>query len=252
MPTASPRLLGVKINPLTLADLLTVIGATIARQESRVIANVNAHALNLAHDLPWFRQFLNDCDYVFCDGFGVKWAARVLRMNLPARMTPPDWLPQVAALAVEEQWTIFLLGNRPGVAERAAEKLRRSNPGLAIVGCQHGYFDKTPGHPENEAVLQILAAARPNLLYIGFGMPQQERWIMENRARLPANVILPVGAMLDFVAGAVPRGPRWLTDHGFEWLTRLVSEPRRLWRRYLVGNVVFAARVLLQATGLRQ
>jgi N-acetylglucosaminyldiphosphoundecaprenol N-acetyl-beta-D-mannosaminyltransferase len=187
---------------------------------------------------------------VFCDGFGVKLAAGILGMGAIERFTPPDWFPRLAELCVREGFRLYLLGAQPGTAHQAAASLSQRHPGLNIVGTGHGYFDKRVGSPENQAVLENIRAAKPHILIVGFGMPAQERWISENWDDLTANVILPVGAAIDYLAGSIPRAPAWMTGHGLEWLGRLVIEPRRLWKRYLVGNPLFFWRVFKQRLGL--
>jgi N-acetylglucosaminyldiphosphoundecaprenol N-acetyl-beta-D-mannosaminyltransferase len=239
-------LLGVEVDALRLDQVLAAIEETVGARRRAIVAYANVHAINLAQELPWFRTFLNRCDIVFCDGFGVKWGARLLGARIPERFTPPDWLGRLAETASRRGWGVFLLGARPGVAERAAARLRERFPALRIVGAHHGYFDKAPDSQENAAVIGAIAAARPDLLIVGFGMPAQERWLLENWDRLDTSVALTVGAALDFVAGEVRRAARWMTDHGLEWLGRLLIEPRRLWRRYLVGNPLFLYRVLRQ------
>lgn len=239
-------LLGVHIHTVRLRDLLRVLEQSVLRRERRIIAYANTHALNLAQSLPWFRAFLNQSDLVFCDGFGVKWGARLVGHRLPQRMTPPDWLDQLAQLAAHRRFTLYLLGARPGIAERAASRLQERFPELQVVGAQHGYFDKTYGSSENEAVVAAINQAQPDLLLLGFGMPLQERWLLENWGKLNAKVALPVGAAFDYLSGALPRGPAWMTNNGLEWLARLAVEPRRLWRRYLIGNPLFLWRLLQQ------
>jgi N-acetylglucosaminyldiphosphoundecaprenol N-acetyl-beta-D-mannosaminyltransferase len=241
---------GTKLSQLSRAGLLDAVGRAAGTEGRARFLYLNVHAANLAYELPWLRTVYNTSEYVVCDGFGVKWGARLLGRRVPARLTPPDWLPHVAELAARCGYSLFFLGNRPGVPERAAEMLAAQYPGLRIVGTQHGYFDKTPGSVENEAVVRCIRLARPHILYVGFGVPTQERWLWENWDRLEVKVGIAVGAMLDFVAGATPRGPRWMTNHGLEWLTRLATEPRRLWRRYLIGNPLFFYRVLKQRFGL--
>ena len=240
------RVLGVKIDLLTLDQVLVFIEQTILNGRRAIVANVNVHAANLAYSLPWFRAFLNQSDLVFCDGFGVMLGARLLGYKIPERFTPPDWIARLAALSVEHDFSLFFLGARPVVAEMAAERLRGQFPSLRIVGAHHGYFVRSPGHPENEAVVQLINRLKPNILIVGFGMPLQEQWLLENWDDLDVNVALPVGALFDYMSGVVRRGPRWMTDHGVEWLARLVIEPRRLWHRYLVGNPLFFWRVLRQ------
>ena len=243
-------LLGVRIHSLSLEQLLSTIECTILRDERAIIAYVNVHAINLAFDLAWFRAFLNRSELVFCDGVGVRWGVRLLGDRIPHRFTPPDWVADLAETARRRDFTLFFLGARPGVAEKAAVQLERRFPGLRIAGTHHGYFDKAPGSDENEAVIGRINAVQPNILILGFGMPLQERWLVENWDRIDANVALPAGALFDYVSGELPRAPRWMTEHGLEWLGRLLVEPRRLWRRYLIGNPLFLWRVFKQRLGL--
>ena len=210
------------------------------------ILTANVQALNLAYEQPRLQRVFNQANYVVCDGFGVLWASRLLGQPLPGRFSPPDWLPNVAELCVGRGLSVFFLGNRPGVGERAAAKLQAQFPGLIVAGVHHGHFDKRQGGIDNQRVVELINRAKPAVLYVGFGMPTQEYWLDENWCHLEANVAITVGAMLDYVAGDKPRGPRWATDNGLEWLTRLLTEPSRLWRRYLVGNPLFLVRLLRQ------
>jgi len=239
-------MLGVRINRVTLPQLLAYIEQRIQQRQHALIAHVNVHALNLAYAQPWFRDVLNQSDLTFCDGFGVKWGARLLDTEIPARITYADWTWDLADVAARRGYRLFLLGSRPGVAWRAAQRLRAANPDLCIAGVHHGYFDKTSGSPENEAVIRYINAVQPDLLILGFGMPLQERWLHANWPHLNAHVALTGGAVFDYISGELRRGPRWMTDNGFEWLARLIIEPRRLWQRYLVGNPLFLWRVLRQ------
>jgi N-acetylglucosaminyldiphosphoundecaprenol N-acetyl-beta-D-mannosaminyltransferase len=220
--------------------------------ELGLILNVNAHCLNLCHDDPALRKFFNGADVVFCDGAGVMLAARLLGKHVPAKITYADWVWRLAAFAEAEGLSLFLLGARPGVAEKAARRLKTRHPALLLSGVRHGYFDHATGSPENEAVLREIQVARPDILLVGLGMPLQEIWLMENRHRIDAGVALTGGAVFDYVSGSLRRGPRILTDNGLEWLARLLVEPRRLWRRYLLGNPLFLMRVIRQRFGTRQ
>jgi len=250
MPTRTTvEVLGVTVDMVTLSELLDTIERAVQKREHAIIANVNVHAINLAYSLPWFRDFLNRCDLVFCDGFGVKWGARLLGYRLPGRFTPPDWLPLLAQRCATRHYTLYLLGARPGVAERAGHRLRAEYPQLNIVGVHHGHFDHSLSSADTEAVVRAINEVSPDILIIGFGMPLQEQWLKDNWDRLEVRVALPVGAAFDFLSGRVPRGPRWATDRGLEWLTRLFTEPRRLWRRYLIGNPLFLLRIVRQRLG---
>ena len=242
-------MLGVGVDPLTVEELQAEIGHLVRGSRRALVLNVNAHCLNLCYEDAALRAFFNGAEVVFCDGAGVMLAARVLGRRVPERITYADWAWHLAAFAAAEGFSLYFLGGRPGVARAAAQKLNERHPDLEIAGVRHGYFDHAAGSPENEAVVEEINAAAPDILLVGLGMPLQERWLMENGGRIDAGAILTGGAVFDYVSGRLNRGPRLLTTSGFEWLARLIAEPRRLWRRYLLGNPLFLFRVLRQRLG---
>ncbi len=234
------------MDPLTVGALHAEIERLVRGGRRGLVLNVNAHCLNLCYEDPRLRDFLNGAEAVLCDGAGVMLAARILGERIPQRITYADWIWQLADLASARGFSLYFLGARPGVAREAARRLRERYPDLEIVGVRHGYFDYSAGAAENEAVVEEINASAPDILLVGLGMPLQERWLMENIEGLDAGVVLTGGAVFDYVSGRLRRGPRFLTDSGFEWLARLLVEPRRLWRRYLLGNPLFLLRVLRQ------
>jgi N-acetylglucosaminyldiphosphoundecaprenol N-acetyl-beta-D-mannosaminyltransferase len=248
--TAPIKILGVQVHPLEVDALHRVIERIVQAEGHGLALHVNVHGLNLAFRTRWMRSFLNNGDIVFCDGAGVMLAARMLGARIPRRITYADWMWQLAEFAESNSLTLFLLGARPGVAAESAKRLKERCPSIRIVGTHHGYFDKTFGGDENESVIRHINALEPNILVVGFGMPAQEHWLMQNWHGLRANVALTGGAVFDYISGELRRGPRWMTDHGLEWLARLYIEPKRLWSRYLVGNPLFIWRVLKQRLGV--
>ncbi len=244
------RILGINVHALTLQELLAAIEHIACTRQHAIIAHINIHGANLAYKLPWFRAFLNQSQIVFCDGFGIKWGAQLLGYRIPERITYADWTWQFASFAEQHGLTVFFLGSRPGVAEKAVTRLQAQYPNLQIVGIHHGYFNKHATSQENEAVIQAINAVKPHVLIVGMSMPTQERWLLENWERIEANVALPAGAVFDYVSGRLQRGPHWMTNHGLEWLARLIIEPRRLWYRYIIGNPLFLWRVFKQSIGL--
>lgn len=248
--SASPRrvvdILGVGVDPDTQDELHAHIREAIETNQRVTCLNVNVHALNLACDHPGFRAILNSADRVFCDGKGVQYAARWLGGELPARITYADWIWQLAPFAARHDFSFYFLGGAAGVAAQAAQELRARWPHLRILDCHHGYFDKRGQSAENQNVVADINQADPDILIVAFGMPLQEEWLHANRAALTARVALTGGAVFDYVSGNLRRGPDWMTQHGWEWLARLLIEPGRLWRRYLVGNPRFVMRVLRQ------
>ena len=237
------------MDPLTVEELHEEISRFVENGGHALVLHANAHGLNLAYRSGRLRGLFNRAPIVFCDGAGVMLAARILGRHIPERITYADWTWKLAAFAEERGFTLFFLGARPGVAQKAARRLEYRFPKLRIAGAEHGYFDRTPGSPENEAVIKKINAARPDVLLVGFGMPLQEFWLAENWEKVDANVALTGGAVFDYVSGELRRGPRFLIDHGLESVARLVVEPRRMWRRYVVGNPLFLLRVLKQRLG---
>lgn len=243
------EVLGVGVDPLTVDELHAEILRLSSKDGLSLVLNANAHCLNLCYQDAGLRDFLNSADLVFCDGAGVMLAARILGGRIPQRITYADWIWSLAAFAEKEGLSLFFLGARPGVAGEAARRLRGRYPGLKIAGVRHGYFDHTVGSQENAAVVREINASAPDILIVGLGMPLQERWLMQNRERLNTGAAFTGGAVFDYVSGRLRRGPKLLTDNGLEWLARLSVEPRRLWRRYVLGNPLFLVRVLGQRFG---
>ena len=243
---SNPVILGVKVTPLTVAMLHEEIEQRIGNHDKSLVLNVNVHALNLAQEEPWLRDLFNSSSIVFCDGAGVILGARLLGYHIEERITYADWLWQLADFCADKGFSLYLLGGRPGIAEAAADKLRMHSPQLTIAGVHHGFFDQQKDSAENAAVIAQVNAVRPDILLVCFGMPRQEAWLRDNWEKIDAVIALTGGAALDYVSGNLRRGPKWMTDNGLEWLARMIVEPRRLWRRYIVGNPLFLRRVVEQ------
>ena len=238
-------ILQTRFHKITVNELLDYVVKNAKLKKKIIIGNVNVRAMNFAYGLPWYRDFLNNADLVFCDGFGILLGARLLGYSIQSvhRMTCPDYIEDLALFCEKQNVSLFLLAGKPGVVDKAISKLLAIAPNLRIQG-HHGHFEKSG--EENDLIIQKINSFQPEILYVGFGMPLQERWILDNLNKIEANVFLPLGACLDFYTNSVYRGPRWMTDRGLEWLTRLFTEPSRLWERYIVGNPLFFYRVLKQ------
>lgn len=239
------HLLDTRFHKVQVCQLINYIIAIAQVEKKTIVSNVNAHAMNLAYELPWYQDFLNNSDLVFCDGFSVLAGARLAGCSVESvhRMTCPDYIEDLAMACEKHKISIFLLAGSSGVVERAIANLTSIAPNLKIDG-HHGHFEKFGA--ENERVIQKINAFKPEILYVGFGMPLQERWILDNMNQIEARVFLPLGACLDFYTGKVSRAPRWMTNHGLEGLSRIIVEPQRLWKRFVFGYPLFLYRVLRQ------
>ncbi len=239
--------LGVRVDVLDTGGLRDRILAMARGTGPHRVMYVNADCMLIARENSRYRQALNRADLVYADGIGVVWGARLLGHGLPGRNTGADFMPRFCRDFARHGIRLFLLGAREGVAAEAGRRLCAQAPGLQVVGTHHGYF--RPG--ESERIIGEINRARPHILLVGMGAPCQELWIDTNRDRLEVPLLWGVGGLFDFLSGRTRRGPQWLLDHGFEWLCRLLVEPGRLWRRYLIGNVKFVLYVLGQRCAAR-
>jgi exopolysaccharide biosynthesis WecB/TagA/CpsF family protein len=232
------EILHVPLSRLTAEQALKQIEILYEHHEPAFVVHANAHTLNLAYDDPEYAEVLRRADLVLNDGKGVMLAARIKGERLPADLNGNMFTPLMLQKAAAEGWRVFFLGAGPGVADRAAEVLLRRFPGLEICGTRDGYFSS------DEEAISAVKQAETDVLIVGMGNPLQERWLDRCLASTGARLGIGVGAFLDFITGTVPRAPRWMNRMGIEWLHRLAKEPRRMWRRYIIGNPRFISRVV--------
>lgn len=228
-------LLSVKVQALTMQDLNNYMQDSIAANDKIIIANHNLHSIFLFRQNLEMQNFYKGSHYVHIDGMPIVFLGKLLGYPFARehRTTYADWIWSIAEEACRNNWKIFYLGSKPDVAEQGAEKLMQKFSDLKIA-VRHGYFDITKESEENQKVVEAINQYRPHILMVGMGMPRQETWISCNYKSLKTNVILPSGAAIDYVAGAVPTPPRWAGRVGLEWFFRFVAEPKRLAQRYFV------------------
>jgi exopolysaccharide biosynthesis WecB/TagA/CpsF family protein len=229
--------LGVPFTLCAFSDAVDRIRDMIASGRSHQVVLANAHTLNLAADDPAYRRVLADADLVLRDGVGVELAARLAGVAAGHNFVGTDFVPGLLEQLGPREVRVFLFGAQAGVAEQAAAALRARGSHIRIAGT-------APGYGAFPRVAQQIRAARPDLLLVALGNPMQERWIDEHHEQLGVPVSVGVGALFDYLAGRVRRAPRWVLALRAEWLFRLLVEPTRLWRRYVMGNPRFVWRVL--------
>lgn len=195
----------------------------------------NLHSVYQFHHDDELRKMQSRASYIRIDGLPLVIFGRLLGYPIGGhhRTGWMDWLDPFMTEATASQWRIFYLGSEPNVAERGESELRRRYPNLPLM-VHHGHFDMSEAGDDNRSVVEAINTFGADVVIVGMGMPRQERWILANEDKINASVFLTAGACLDYVAGAIPIPPRWLGRIGLEWLFRLVSEPKRLWKRYLL------------------
>ncbi|MEL6458845.1 MAG: WecB/TagA/CpsF family glycosyltransferase [Cyanobacteria bacterium J06621_15] len=229
------KFLGIQVDALNIPQLNGLIAKSIQMQRKWIIANHNLNSLHIYHHDPKMRAFYAKADYTHIDGMPLVWIGKLRGYSVERehRVTYADWVYPLMEEAANQGWRIFYLGSKAGVADKGADILRRQFPGLKIA-CAHGYIDVRKDSQDNQNTIAAINAFQPHILMVGMSMPRQEHWILDNLEQLQTNAILPSGACMDYVAGAVPTPPRWMGRMGLEWAYRLFSEPKRLWKRYLV------------------
>ncbi len=236
------NILGVHIHDVTARDTLAHIIRFIAEGQPRQLVTVNPEFVMEARRNEAFRRVLNGADLALPDGVGILWAARMLGQPLRERVAGSDMVPQIAAQAAEQNHRIYLLGAAPGVAEAAARCLKRACPELTVAGTWAG----SPAETEAPDIIRRIHEARPHVLLVAYGAPQQDLWIARHLRELEVPVVMGVGGAFDFMAGVTQRAPRWMQDGGLEWLHRLGYQPWR-WRRMLAlpqfALLVLASRI---------
>ena len=210
----------------------------------------NAFLVTLAARNAAFAAALRHANLCLPDGMSVVWGARWLGTPVPERVPGGEFMERMCALCAEHELSVYLLGGLPGAAEAAARALCARHPKLRIAGTDCPPLGFEQDEAANGAVFERIASAHPDLLCVALGAPKQEIWMLDECAALPIGAALSVGAAFDTLAGLRRRAPAWTHNIGAEWLYRLLMEPRRLWRRYLIGNVQFA--VILAQTWFRQ
>ncbi|GAB4407907.1 MAG: WecB/TagA/CpsF family glycosyltransferase [Anaerolineales bacterium] len=245
------NVLGVGISAINLPQALAIIDDWIARRDPHYVCVSTVHGVMECQRNEAVRRALNSSGLTTPDGMPLVWISRLHGFRHVRRVYGPDLMLAVCERSVAKGYRHYLYGGRPGVAEALKARLERRFPGVQIVGLESPPFEPLTPEQDREAVERI-NAANPDIVWVGMSTPKQDLWAAEHVGRLNAPVILAVGAAFDFVSGRKRQAPRWMRDSGLEWLFRLIQEPRRLWRRYLLYNPLFIWLLLGQALGLRK
>lgn len=233
---------GLPLTPVTFAQTVDLVGRLIRAGKPRYFITANLHYAMLTSQDPRLPAVNDEAAFIVADGMPLVWASGWRSERLPERVAGSDLVPALCAQAASHGQRVFFLGGAPGIADEAARRLRQRCPGLQIAGVEAPPF-RTLSAAEENAMMDRIRAARPDLLFIAFGQPKGEVWMAQHYQALGVPVSVQIGASLDFLAGKVPRSPLWIQRIGFEWAYRLSREPGRLTSRY-ARNAWFALRML--------
>ncbi len=242
------QILGIRINNLSMAEALDYIMESLNSDESRQVCFVNADCVNIACKDRSYLKVLQCADLCLADGIGLKLAGKILGQEIAQNLCGTDMFPRLCESVSGTDVKLFLLGARPEAVKGVAQWIHERHPGVHVGGYQNGYFQ-----PEEEpAIIQRIKDTGAQLLLVAFGVPKQDMWIHEHLNETGVRVAMGVGGLFDFYSGRVPRAPLWMREIGMEWLYRLVQEPGRMWKRYLIGNCLFLWRILRERVSPRE
>ncbi len=230
-------ILGVGIDNVDLAEALDRIGEFVARGEPGLVVTANPEIVMLAQKAPGFKAYLDNALLVTADGIGIVIAARLLGRPLKQRVTGIDLTTALFQQAAVRKYRFYFVGAKPGVAQKAAENIRRDYPGIEIVGIEHGYFT------DDTRIIEDIKASKPDILLAALGMGKQEKWIAERVQPAGVPVSIGVGGSFDVFAGEAKRAPKWIQDAGIEWLYRLIKQPSRFRRMLQLPKFLIAVLV---------
>ena len=245
------NVLGVGVCAINMEMALDTIGQWISEKKSNYVTVTGVHGVVESQFDEDLRRIFNEAGMVTPDGMPMVWLGRQRGFEFIGRVYGPDLMLAVCERSQRTGFRHFFYGGNDGVPELLRDKLVERYPGLQVVGTYSPPFRPLIDE-EQTAVIDMINDADPDIVWVGLGMPKQERWMAAHVSSLNAPVLIGVGAAFDFHSGLKMQAPRWMQRSGLEWFFRLMSEPRRLWRRYLKTNSLFLLLITLQAAGLKR
>lgn len=249
----SIRILGTRVHRVNEAAVREALTRWIEHERGRChfVVSTGFHGIWVAHQDPEFKRILATADLFTPDGIAPIWIARARRKPIEGRVTGADVLRIFLREANVKGWRSFFLGDTDETLAALRVRLEDQYPGHVVAGTYSPPF-RTPTPEEETALIDRINAARPDVVWVGLGLPKQERWIARHRDRIDAPVAAGVGAVFGFFSGRVKRAPEWVGRVGFEWVWRLSQEPKKLWRRVFIDGPGFLFHATLELTGLRR
>ena len=234
------KIRGLAFDNVTMEEAVFLAAQALKQNKQISVFTPNAEIAQLAEENRKIRELLNRADILLPDGAGILLAAEIIKTPLTQKVAGVDFGENILKLAARDGYPVFFLGGKPGIAELAAEKQKEKLPTLSVVGARDGYFEKNGA--ENDTVLRTINESGAKILFVCFGAPAQEKWIAENKAKLPnVRLLMGLGGSLDVYAGAVKRAPTLFIHARLEWLYRLLQEPKRIGRMMKIPKYIAGA-----------
>jgi len=245
------KISNVKIHRIDLNNAICEIERFINSKGKHQVCVTNVYSLVLMQKDEDFRRVNNSSSLVVADGMPLVWVSKLYGHSIPERVSGFDIFYGLCKVASKKQYKFFFLGSTIEVLNKMCLNLRKCFPNLRIVGTYSPPFKKEFSEEENSKMIEEINKTQPDILWVGMTAPKQEKWIWKHKDELEVPVSIGIGAVFNFIAETVKRAPRWMQRCGLEWLFRLYQEPRRLWKRYLIGNTIFLWLVLKEFIKIR-
>lgn len=239
------RILNVRISAIDLNNAYSLVEEAVLKRQKKYICVCPVSTIMECKRNKKVLISVNSADLATPDGMAVVWIGRILGHKNIRRVYGPELMQNICGISLKKRYKHYFYGSSPEVVNKLKEKLKEKYPGLIISGSFSPPFRQLTEEEDNRIVAEI-NRSNPDIVWVGLGSPKQDIWMYGHRDRINAPVLIGVGAAFDFLAGAKPQAPRWMRNNGFEWLFRLVTEPNRLWRRYLVNYPLFVYYVLVE------
>ena len=230
-------LLNTYVNNVDMNETLNEICRLVEEKKKSYVVAINVDVVMKMEKDAYLKRITDDADLTLVDGKPLVWISKWHKKPVKAKISGSDLVPKLCEIASEKDYSIFILGGKDGIAEKAKRNLESQYPSIRVVGVYSPPFGFERDELELERINLMISGFHPDLLIVCFGCPKQEKWIFENINKYDATVSVCAGATVDFLAGYVKRAPKWMSDHGLEWLFRFFQEPKRLFRRYFIDDI---------------
>lgn len=230
-------LLNTYVSNLTMDEAITNIEDLVENKKKSYIVAINVDVVMKIESDSYLKQITDEAEMVLVDGQPLVWVAKMHKKPVKAKISGSDLVPLLCKKAADKGYTVYILGGKDGIAEKAKKRLEKKHPNIKIVGTYAPPMGFEKSEEEINKVNKKISEANPDLLIVCFGCPKQEKFIYENYQKYDATVSVCAGATVDFLAGNIKRAPKWMSKCGLEWLYRFFKEPKRLFKRYFVDDV---------------
>lgn len=231
------KLLNTYVNNVSMEQTISEIEEMIANDKKSYIVAINVDVVMKIENDSYLKKIVDSADMVLVDGKPLIWISKMHKQPVKAKISGSDLVPKLCEVAAKKNYTIFILGGKDGIAEKAKKNLEGKHPGIRVVGTYAPPFGFEKNQRELKKTNDIITKAKPDILIACFGCPKQEKYIYENIEKYDAKVSICAGATVDFLAGNVKRAPKWMSEHGLEWFYRFLQEPKRMFKRYFVDDL---------------